>query len=219
MTTDEAGPYADQLEMTNHWWWRPGWQVGTRFYAWHITLDGQDELHSLIDTYQDALKPFPTLDLIPRQWRHITLQGLGHVEDVSDQQRDEAVQAVAERLARLGPIDSTFERAVIFREAIALPPSNPDVYADLRREIRSGISDAWGWCPESTNGFRAHTSVAYSNDVAPARKVRIALDSGRPTTPAASTFREVSLISMHRDARMYQWSHSRAIALAKGTSD
>src|SRR6478735_4092488 len=113
MSDQATDPYADHHEMANHWCWRPGWGVGTRFYAWHITLDGQDELHRIIDQYQDALKPFTTLDPVPRKWRHITLQGLGHVEDVTDQQRDEAVHAVAERLARLDPIESTFQRSVI----------------------------------------------------------------------------------------------------------
>lgn len=205
MTTADADPYADQPEMANHWWWRPGWHVGTRFYAWHITLDGQDELHRLIDTYQEALKPFPTLDPIPRQWRHITLQGLGHVDEVSDQQRDEAIHAVTERLAKLDPIESTFHRAVIFREAIALPPNNPDAYANLRNQIRAGITDAWGWCPENADGFRAHTSAAYANDHADATLIRGALDLAEPIGPASATYGQVSLIRMHRDRRMYEW--------------
>jgi hypothetical protein len=31
-------PYPDADELANHWWWRPGWQVGTRFYTWHVTV-------------------------------------------------------------------------------------------------------------------------------------------------------------------------------------
>ena len=34
---DWTHKHADQL--TDHWWWRPGWKVGTRFYAWHINTD------------------------------------------------------------------------------------------------------------------------------------------------------------------------------------
>ncbi|GAA2497101.1 2'-5' RNA ligase family protein [Terrabacter carboxydivorans] len=207
MSEAAVDPYADQPEMANHWWWRPGWHVGTRFYAWHITLDGQDRLHQLIDEYQEALKPFPTLDPIPREWRHITLQGLGHIEDVSDQQRDEAIQGVAERLAKLEPIESTFQRAVIFREAIALPPSNPDAYANLRNEIRAGITDAWGWCPENAEGFRAHTSVAYSNRPATSKPIRNALDFRDADSGAAFLADSVSLILMHRDTIPYKWTN------------
>ncbi|GAA6525031.1 2'-5' RNA ligase family protein [Intrasporangium sp. DVR] len=222
MTTEDAtppvDPYADHDEMANHWWWRPGWKVGTRFFAWHITLDGQDELHQLIDQYQEALRPFPTLDPIPKEWRHITLQGLGHVKDVSDQQRHDAVQAVAERLAKLDPIESTFQRAVIFREAIALPPSNPDAYTPLRNEIRAGITDAWGWCPESATGFRAHVSVAYSNGRAKAAAMQQALINAGPVE-AATRFAEVSLIRMNRDQHMYQWTTMDEAPLWTASSD
>lgn len=218
MTEQATDRYAEHDEMANHWWWRPGWKIGTRFYAWHITLDGQDELHRLIDLYQDVLRPFPTLDSIPRQWRHITLQGLGHVEDVSDQQRDEAVHAVAERLAKLDPIESTFQRAVIFREAIALPPSNPEAFADLRNEIRAGITDAWGWCLESPDGFRAHTSAAYCNGTADAAPLRQALTQAEPNE-AHTRVGQVSLIRMHRDHRMYEWETAGSVPLSGAPVD
>lgn len=214
MTTVDADPYADQPEMANHWWWRPGWHVGTRFYAWHITLDGQEDLHHLIDTYQEALKPFSTLDPIPRRWRHITLQGLGHVEDVSDQQRDDAVRAVSERLARLDPIESTFQHAAIFREAITLPPSNPDAYAHLRNEIRAGIAEAWGSCPENADGFRSHVSAAYSNRNASSCRIRQALDEVG-SRPALVEMGAVSLIRMHRDHEMYEWETIAHVATGR----
>ncbi|GAA1235930.1 2'-5' RNA ligase family protein [Oryzihumus leptocrescens] len=212
MSDPTTDPYADHVEMANHWWWRPGWKVGTRFYAWHITLDGQDELHDLIDQYQEALKPFPTLDSIPREWRHITLQGLGHVEEVSDAQRDEAVEAVAARLRALPTIETTFDRSVIFREAIALKPSNPGAFAHLRNEVRAGIADAWGNTPEKPEGFRAHISVAYSNGVKSGAAIRRTLDTNaRP--PVAANFGEVSLIRMHRDREMYEWATEAEVSL------
>lgn len=219
MSTATDDPYADHDEMANHWWWRQGWKVGTRFYAWHITLDGQDELHRLVDEYQDVLKPFPTLDPIPRQWRHITLQGLGHVEDISDQQRDEAVHAVSERLARLDPVESTFHRAAIFREAIALPPGNPETFATLRNEIRAGITDAWNGCPENATGFRAHASVAYSNGERAAREIRDALDSAEPIGVALVRLTQVSLIRMHRDHGMYEWQTVADVPLGEQSMD
>lgn len=218
MTHDSApltapDAYADHDEMANHWWWRPGWHVGTRFYAWHITLDGQDALHHLIDTYQHALADAPTLDPVPRKWRHITLQGLGHVNEVSDAQRDEAVHAVSERIAKLEPIHSQFQHAAIFREAIALPPNNPDKYANLRNEIRAGITDAWGWCPEKPDGFRAHASAFYSNGKANSARIREALDAAEPSNGATAAFGEVSLIQMHRDHQMYEWTASNNLRL------
>ncbi|WP_154402742.1 2'-5' RNA ligase family protein [Nocardioides speluncae] len=190
--------------MTDHWWWRPGWQVGTRFYAWHVTLDGQDGLHALADRYAETLAAVSTLDVVRREWRHITLQGLGHVHDVPDDARDRAVEAVGARLTELGPIRSTFEGVAVFAEAIALPPSNPAAYVELRNAIRLGINDAWGDVPEPAEGFRAHASVAYSNGDGDGRAIRRLLDTV-PTRPAVVVITSVSLIRMHRDRRMYEW--------------
>lgn len=207
-----ADPYADHDQMENHWWWRPGWRVGTRFYAWHITLDNQADLHRLMDDYATALAPFQTLDPVPRPWRHITLQGLGHVEEVTDAQRDAAVETVAARLADLETIQSIYQRAAIFKEAIALPPSNPEAYAQLRNAIRAGIADAWGHTPEKAEGFRAHTSVAYSSGIGDGLAIRSALDQADPA-PAPATVSGVDLILMHRDRRMYEWTTVATIGL------
>jgi hypothetical protein len=191
--------------MSNHWWWRPGWKVGTRFYAWHLTLEGQDAFHALADRYGSALAGVSTLDVIPREWRHLTVQGLGHAQDVDSVARDRAIEAVRQRVAALSPITSTFRRAAVFSEAVALPPSSPPVFAELREAIRDGITDAWGRVPERADGFRAHVSVAYSNAVGDGRAIRAALDMLK-VEPAAVTFDAVSLIRMHRDRRLYEWT-------------
>lgn len=200
-------PYRDHPQMANHWWWRPGWGAETRFYTWHITLDGQDDLHELIDRCQAAVAPFPTLDPIPRQWRHITLQGLGHVSAVRDVDRNAAVEAVSAHLARLEPLSITFQRACIFREALALKPNNPAAFAQIRSEVRAGIAEAWGYdqVPEASEGFRAHVSLAYSNGDADSAAIRRALDD-TATKEAHATFSTVSLIRMRRDQEMYQWA-------------
>jgi len=205
MTTDYEDLYADAPAQTNHWWWRPGWGVGTRFLAFHITLDRQDELHALADSYDTALRPFASLDLIPPKWRHITLQGLGHVETVPHDVCDQVLAKVAGRLEAVSPITSRFQHAAIFGEAITLPPDNPAEYAQLRNAIRAGITDTRGSVAEQEEGFRAHASVAYSNQEAFAQPIREALDAADPDQ-AVATFDTVDLIEMHRDERMYEWT-------------
>ncbi|GHH69536.1 2'-5' RNA ligase family protein [Promicromonospora soli] len=211
--TDYAALYADHDTMTNHWWWRPGWQVGTRFYAWHITQDDQPNVWDLVRRYRDAVGTFDTLDPIPDSWLHMTLQGVGHVENIDTATRDRATNSVAQRLRTLAPITTTYTRAHIVGEAVILPPDNPEAFADVRRAIRAGITDALGECPESEDGFRAHISVAYSNATTDAAPIRAALDRAEPTTPAPATYTHVSLIRMHRDHRMYEWDTIRTVPL------
>jgi len=73
-----AGPYPDATTMANHWWWRPDWSPGTRWYSWHVTVEEQPELQDLVGAYQGALAPVQTLDRICREWLHLTVQGIGN---------------------------------------------------------------------------------------------------------------------------------------------
>ena len=73
-------------EGRNHWWWRPGWRAGRHFYACHLTPADQPELRRLVDTYQAALRDVPTVDLIPAQWLHLTMQGIGFTDEISSQE-------------------------------------------------------------------------------------------------------------------------------------
>ena len=211
--TDYTALYADHDTMTNHWWWRPGWRVGTRFYAWHITQDDQAGVLDLVHRYRDAVSTIDTLDPIPDEWLHMTLQGVGHVEDIDTATLDRVADSVAQRLRTFAPITTTYQRAHIVGEALILPPANPEAFADVRRAVRAGITDALGECPESEDGFRAHVSVAYSNADADAAPIRAALDRAEPTGPSAATYTRVSLIRMHRDHRMYEWDTIRAVPL------
>jgi hypothetical protein len=41
--------------MRNHGWFRPGWSVGRRFHTWHLTFEGQEDVHRLAVEYRSAL--------------------------------------------------------------------------------------------------------------------------------------------------------------------
>lgn len=204
--TDYAALYADQPAMADHWWWRPGWHVGTRFYAWHITQADHPAMVDLVNSYRHAIADTPALDRIPDQWLHMTLQGVGHVEDVDAETIQSVSDSVAGRLRHLDPIVGSYHRAHISREALILPPSMPEEFTRLRTEIRRGIADVLGAAPEPGDGFRAHVSIAYSNASLDAALIRGALDDVEAIEePATTIYTHVSLIRMHRDRRMYEW--------------
>jgi 2'-5' RNA ligase len=211
--TDYSALYADHDTMTDHWWWRPDWQVGTRFYAWHITQDDQPEVRDLAQRYRDAVSTVDTLDPIPDEWLHMTLQGVGHVEDINIAALDYVTLRVADRLSALAPITTSYRRAHVASEGVMLPPADPEAFTEVRRAIRAGITDALGECPEPEDGFGAHVSVAYSNADADAAPIRAALDQAEPAAPSTATYTQVSLIRMHRDHRMYEWDVLRAVPL------
>lgn len=199
--------HVDTPTVSNHWWWRPGWNVGTRFYAWHVTFDHAEQLHRLVDEYQAALSGIDGLDPIPRRWLHLTMQGVGHVQDVPAETVEQIASSVRRRVAGLEPIAVTFDRPVIRSEAIVIPalPSGP--IEQLRASVRQGIADVLGadGVSESDDGYQPHVSLAYAHKEQPASAVRESLDKVS-TQPAHASIAEVALIRMHRDHRMYEWA-------------
>lgn len=214
--TRRALPHPDADILVNHWWWRPGWGVGTRFYAWHITLVDQPGLRDLVAGYQAALGGFPVLDLIPEQWLHITVQGLGHTCDVLAAQRDTVVDAVGRRLSQILSPELIFDRPVLFREAVVIPPTDPEPLRVVRTAIQDGIGDVLGRdrVPEADQVFHPHVSAAYVNATADPAPIRAALDAldalDLHHRRAGATVSEVKLIVMHRDRGMYEWEEAAA---------
>jgi 2'-5' RNA ligase len=196
----------DAPHLADHWWWRPGWQVGSRYFSWHVTLEDQPELRRYAARYQQALRPFAALDVVPEPWLHITMQGVGHVAEVPERQRDAVVSAVRRRLADLPPAPITFGRPVVHREAVAVNALDPEPLRRVRRAVRAGIAEALG--PRSVAGsdedYSPHFSLAYANSSADATGIPAALDAVA-VPPVTTTVRRVALIEMHRDDRMYEW--------------
>lgn len=204
MSSDPAPAHSTQLR--NHWWWRPGWNADRQFYTWHLTFDGQDQLHHLMSAYQAALGDVTGLDLIPLRWLHLTMQGVGFIDEIPDDQIRAIADAATQRLAELPPVELTFHRPVIRPEALALAPAPMEPLVTIRATIQDAIAAVWGddKVPETGNRFEPHLSLAYVNADGPAANVRRALASVR-AEPALVTVNEASLIILRRDEHLYRW--------------
>jgi 2'-5' RNA ligase len=197
--------------MADHWWWRPGWTVGRRFYTWHLTFAGQRDVQRLAAAYRTALADVPGLDLIPDEWLHLTMQGIGFVDEVETSVVDVIVEAARVRLAAVEPFTLEFTRPGIDPESVhwALKDSGP---AAVRTAIRAGMGTVLPDVPENEDGFRAHVSIAYSSSVGPAEPVYAALKRiDEPLATARIT--AAQLIVLHRDRRMYEWTIYASVPL------
>ncbi|MGW1463826.1 2'-5' RNA ligase family protein [Streptomyces sp. NPDC002308] len=192
--------------MRDHWWWRPGWETGRRFYTWHLTFDGQEDVHRAAAAYRDGLAHLDGLTLIPDPWLHLTMQGIGFVDEVDAATVDQVVAAAGARLAAVPAFEIQLGAGpvVLDPEAILLPalPSEP-VHA-VRDAVRAAIGDVLPEVPEQASGFRPHVSVAYSAGTGPVAPIAEALDAlDVPAATARITFAE--LIVLGRDRQMYEW--------------
>ncbi|MFH9428733.1 2'-5' RNA ligase family protein [Streptomyces sp. NPDC017615] len=173
--------------LRNHWWWRPGWSVGRRFYTWHLTWEGQDDVHRLAAEYRDVLAPFAgELTLIPDRWLHLTMQGVGFVGEVVERDVHAVSAAARERLAAVPAFDVQVGPHVLDPEAVLLHVHPASAVTQVRDAIRGAIGDVLNDVPENATGFRPHVSVAYSASDSPAAPVEEAL-AVREFTPRSGT--------------------------------
>lgn len=200
--------------MRNHWWWRPGWSVGRRFYTWHLTFEGQDDVHRLAAEYRAALAPLEDiLTPIPDQWLHLTMQGIGFVGEAEEQDVNAIVEAAHTRLAAVPAFELRIGPEVLDPEAVLLHvhPDNP--VRAVRGAIREAIGEVLGEIPEKAKGFTPHVSVAYSAKDGPAEPIAQVLDD-LSLTPAQAHISTVELIVIHRDNQMYEWQPFAKVPLA-----
>ena len=200
------------ISMANHWWWRPGWAPGRRFYTFHITFAGAPEIHRIAADYRAILSPFPGLDLVPDHGLHLTMQGLGFTDEVALSDADTIVEAATERLQAMPPFDLTLNRPQITPEAIRWEAQPGHAPAAARTHIRDAIATVWEHVPEQDDQFAPHVSIAYSNAGGPAGPLQAALQTAR-TEPATATISAIELIVLGRDRQMYEWETHAVLPL------
>jgi 2'-5' RNA ligase len=204
-------------EMRDHWWWRPGWRQGRSAYTWHLTFPDAREVHESARRHQAKLD-LPTLDPVPVEWLHLTMQNVGFSDEVSRNELQAVIEAAERRcrtiepfVIRLGPADADPE-GVMLRVA----PWEP--VEQLRAALRSAIADVWGLegVPEREEGFRPHVTVAYSNAKAPASLVRERLALLQGMEPIETAIRAARLIRLNRDEKIYRWDVVASVGLGGG---
>jgi 2'-5' RNA ligase len=202
----------DPTHMADHWWWRPGWQSGSRFLTWHFTFEDVPQVHRIAADYRRALAEVPGLDLVPDRWLHLTMQGLGFVQDVSDADVAAIVDAARARLAAVPAFEVTFDRPSVTPEAIRWEAAPGEPVAAVRHAIRSAIGDVWPEVPERADGFGPHISIAYSSSDGPAAAALAAV-AAAPSASATAQITHADLILLNRDHRMYEWEPVASVSL------
>jgi 2'-5' RNA ligase len=190
--------------MADHWRWRSGWRPGRRKYTWYFTFGGHHAVHDLAASYQARLAPLPGLDLIPARWLHLTTQGVGFTDEVSDEDVAAVLAASAGRLKGFPAPRVMLGPALVAPEAILLEVTPTGGPAAIRHELREAIADVLGPARlAGTDEWMPHVSVAYSHGTGP-RAPYVAAVKGGGT--AEAVLRTVELIVLGRDHRLYEWT-------------
>ncbi|NJC72391.1 2'-5' RNA ligase family protein [Planosporangium thailandense] len=207
MSLVDLAPGQHASRVRDHWWWRPGWRIGRRFYAFHVTFEEQPDLYRLADNYRVGLAAMPALTLIPDQWLHLTMQGIGFTDQVSDATVTAIVDEARDILADVPEFEVEFGEVIVTDEAIVMPAEPAAPVRHLRAAVRGAIGRVFGedQVPENADRFRPHVSVAYLTADGPAAPYVEALQAAK-LEPARVRISHIDLIEMHRDRYMYEWT-------------
>ncbi|MFI6132726.1 2'-5' RNA ligase family protein [Micromonospora sp. NPDC051141] len=197
--------YQELPELTNHWYWRPGWRAGRQFYTWHLTFERRPELHRLVTDLQRPLA-LPGLDLVPLDGLHLTMQGLGFTDEVNNGDIEAIVAETRQRCTKLQPLELSLGPVDPDAEGVGLLVRPWHRVEQLRATIREAIGAVWQTVPEAMEGFRPHVTIAYSGSQAPAGPIRDCLNDLRHQQPARVTIRQATLIALRREYRAYRWT-------------
>ncbi|MGW4958238.1 2'-5' RNA ligase family protein [Nonomuraea sp. NPDC004186] len=182
-------------------------------YTFHTTFQDQPALHRLVAAYQTPLSALDGLDLIPHQWLHLTMQGVGFTDEVTDTDISAIIDAATARLASTAPVELTFTRPVTDPEALQFHVQPAEQIRLIRRTVRQAIADVWG--PErvpDSEQWTPHVSISYSNSDGPIEPYAKAIDSVL-ADPVTITIGRIQLIVLDRDERLYRWTTKASIPL------
>jgi 2'-5' RNA ligase superfamily len=206
----EPGEIEHVADVRNHWWWRPGWAPGRHFYACHLTLEDQPAVQQLVLDYQAALAGLRSLDLIPSRWLHLTMQGIGFTDEISEREIEAITDTLREHFRTITPPVITFHQPAVWPDAITLPADPASALRQLRQGAYEVIQAVLGQNrmhepPETIAQYRPHVSVAYISAPGPAQPIVSALRGARPG-PVTTALDRASVLTFHRDNRMYEWT-------------
>ncbi|MBX7267360.1 2'-5' RNA ligase family protein [Micromonospora sp. Llam7] len=197
--------YEELPNLTEHWYWRPGWRADRQFYTWHLTFEHQLELHALVARIQAELA-LPELDLVPVDGLHLTMQGIGFADEINYADIEEIIAAIRLLCASMPPLELTLGPVDPDAEGIGLLVQPWAQVERLRNTIREAIDTVWRSVPEPADGFRPHVTIAYSGSPAPAGPIRRRLAALRDLPPARVRIGHVPLIALRRADRTYRWT-------------
>jgi 2'-5' RNA ligase len=167
--------------------------------------------------YQQALTGITGIDLIPPQWLHLTMQGIGFTDEINAAELVALDHALTAELSTINPPTVEFRYLTIHPEAIFLKAHPAEALYPLRSKMHDAVSSVLGAerftepVPDRAE-FLPHVSIGYINRDDEAEPIAAALDR-LATRSVKVTFTKADLLEYHRDRRMYEWTSATPVPI------
>jgi 2'-5' RNA ligase len=191
------------VQMEDHWVPEPGVDISRPRLMWFMIFGDDPQVAGLVRLGQARLAGLEGLDLVPREWLHMTTLIAGFADEIMADQV-EAMAADARRmLAGIPPVTVTLGRILYHPRAVMLAAQPPDVLEPVLRAVQHATRIATGrngkvhyepWTP--------HVTLAYGNSARPAAPVIEAL--GRELPQRHITISSICLISQAPE-QLWTW--------------
>jgi 2'-5' RNA ligase len=201
-------------DLRSHWQWRPEWEEERACLLWYLTFEDQPRVREHAGHLQLAMRGSRTIDVVPQEWLHLTLDDVAYADEVSPDQVERLARSTQDAVVDfdLPPLD--LGPAVAMPEALVLQATPRRPLTELRDRLCALSAAALGRGKEPLNEeFRPHVTLAYVNDDCPVRSVMDPLADLAPDTVRVTVPR-LTLASVTRRDRHYQWRSRAVLALA-----
>jgi 2'-5' RNA ligase len=180
--------------MDDHWKFEPGTDLKRARLTWFIRVGDYEPVAQLARLGQQRLAGLGGLDLVPREWLHITTLIAGYADQIMPDQVDEMIAEATRRAADLRPVEVTLGRVLYHPRAVMLEAGPAAALEPVLDMVGYATRAATGQYGElHTAPWVPHITLAYSNAAQPAGPVIAALGRQLPGRKAAIT--SVSLVS------------------------
>jgi 2'-5' RNA ligase len=202
------------VQMEDHWSAQPGVDPDRAQLMWFMLVGDNPQVTELVRLGQSRLAGLGRLDLVPRQWLHMTTLIAGFADEITPDQVKTMTGHVRRLLADTPPITITLGKILYHPRAVMLQAGPPDALEPVLRAAQEATRLATGrdgklysepWIP--------HITLAYSSAAGPAGPVIEAL--GRELPPQQAVITSISLVSQTPDQR---WTWHPVTDVAFGTA-
>jgi 2'-5' RNA ligase len=202
--------------MEDHWQLEPGSDPGRARLMWLMLVGDHPQIAELAQLGQQRLAGLDGLDLVPRQWLHMTTLTAGFADQITAGQIHLMTGQAQQLLARTPPVTITLGRILYHPRAIMLGVRPPGALDPVLRAAQEATRKATGRPGELySQPWTPHITLAYSNATRPARPVIDALGRELPTQQAAVT--SISLVSQTPEQR-WTWHLIADVPFGTGLS-